>query len=84
MWGTTGDRRGGRRETEWGGGTCGPDTQRDRRWAGSGLCFGGTCFGSFSELAPPWVSRAAQITMGGIREGQGDRTDWHIYDRCLF
>lgn len=51
---------------------------------GSELCFGGTCFGSFAELAPPWVSRAAQITMEGIweRGGETGQTGTYTTDVC--
>lgn len=44
---------------------------------GQGLRFGGTCFGSFAEVAPPQASRAAcQITTEGVgarggRQGGG-------------
>lgn len=41
---------------------------------GRGLCFAGTCFGSFAELARPHVSRAAcQITTEGLWEWGGRR-----------
>lgn len=63
----------------------GEDRWEDGRWhlrdqhpekqeagVGRGLCFRGTCFGSFAELAPPQVSRAAcQITTGGLWESGG-------------
>lgn len=41
--------------------------ERQDAGVGQRLCLGGTCFGSFAELAPPRVSRAAcQITTEGM------------------
>lgn len=54
-----------------GGGTCGlaPTSRKTEGESGMGGVFGGTCFGSFAERAPPWVSRAAcQITTEGMWE----------------
>ena len=44
----------------------------------AGGVFGGTCFGSFAERAPPWVSRAAcQITTEGMWEWErGGEGGW--------
>lgn len=49
--------------------------ERQETGGGQGLYFGGTCFGSFTDLAPPRVSRAAcQITTEGMweRAGRGE------------
>lgn len=80
-------RDGGRR----GRGTCEPQVQKDGAGVGQGLCLGGTCFGSFAELAPPRVSRAAcQVTIEGIWErgaarkgaGESGQTGTYTTDVC--
>jgi len=47
---------------------------------GQGLRLSGTCFGSFAELAPPQVSRAAcQITTEGMwARGGGGSACHHL------